>query len=239
MPPFYVFPERGTFLKALCVSDKVVSWLYSPAVLTKARDVEVIFGCGDLPYYYLEYLVSMLNIPLYYVHGNHDAEKEYTPSGEAITGPGGGMNLDGRVIEVNGMLVAGLQGSIRYKLEGSFQHTDLEMWMKVYHLIPKLLLNRIFKGRALDILVTHSPPLGIHNGADHVHRGFKSFLWLMDTFKPRYLIHGHHHVYRQTEQTVTLYQDTIVNNIYPYKILDIPPRRYRPAISVNRRGSEK
>jgi len=217
---------EAIFLKALCVSDKVVSWLYSPAVLTKAEGVDVIFGCGDLPYYYLEYLVSMLNVPMFYVHGNHDSEQEYTPSGEAITGPGGGVDLDGRVQEINGLLVAGLQGSIRYKSEGTFQHTDLEMWMKVYKLAPRLLMNHIFKGRALDVLIAHSPPLGIHNGSDHVHRGFAAFLWLMRTFKPRYLIHGHHHVYRLTEQTVTLYFDTIVNNIYPYKILDIPERRY-------------
>ncbi len=214
-------------MKALCVSDKVVSWLYSPAVLTKAQDADVIFGCGDLPYYYLEYLVSMLNIPLYYVHGNHDPEREYTTAGDALGGPNGGVDLDDRVIETNGLLVAGLQGSIRYKSEGSFQHTDLEMWMKVFKLAPRLWWNQLFKGRALDVLIAHSPPLGIHNGSDHVHRGFESFLWLMRVFKPRYLVHGHHHVYRHSEQTVTIYQNTIVNNIYPNRMLDIPVIDYQ------------
>jgi Icc-related predicted phosphoesterase len=215
------------FLKALCVSDKVVSWLYDPSVLTVAEGAEVIFGCGDLPYYYLEFLISMLDLPLYYVHGNHDALKEYTPSGEAITGPCGGVNLDGRVAEVKGLLVAGLEGSIRYKPTGSFQYTDQEMWLKVFKLAPRLIYNKRVKGRALDILIAHSPPLHIHNGDDRVHRGFAAFLWLMRTFRPRYLLHGHHHVYRNTEQTVTLYHETIVNNIYPYKILDISERKYK------------
>jgi Icc-related predicted phosphoesterase len=208
-------------VKALCVSDKVVEFLYDPAVVTKAGDVNIIFSCGDLPYYYLEYLLTILNVPLYYVHGNHDSEVEYTPGGEAMTGPGGGVDLDTKVVEVNGLIIAGLQGSIRYKREGSFQHTQFEMWLKVLRMVPRLIYNRIFKGRALDVLITHAPPLNIHNGNDYVHQGFTSFLWLMRKFKPRYLFHGHHHVYSHTEQTVTCYHQTIVNNVYPYKILNL------------------
>jgi len=208
-------------LKALCVSDRVVDRLYSPLVVEIAGDVDVIFGCGDLPYYYLEYLMTMLNVPLYYVHGNHDPEQEYTPAGEAIRGPCGGVDLDCRLVNINGWLVAGLQGSIRYKPQGSFQHTDAEMWMKVFRLVPRFLYNKAVRGRALDVLIAHSPPLHIHNGTDHVHRGFAAFLWLMRVFKPRYLLHGHHHVYRRTEQTVTPYHQTIVNNVYPFKILDL------------------
>lgn len=208
-------------MKVLCVSDKVVDQLYSPSVTVKTQGVDMIFGCGDLPYYYLEYLVSALDVPLYYVRGNHDAVKEYTPSGEAITGPGGCIDLDDRVIEARGLIIAGLEGSIRYKPNVPFQYTDRQMWLKVFKLIPLLLYNRQTKGRALDVVIAHSPPLNIHNGADHVHRGFASFLWLMRVFKPRYFIHGHHHVYRCTEQTVTVYRQTVVNNIYPYKILTI------------------
>ena len=29
-------------------------------------------GCGDLPDYYLDYIASMLNVPLTLVPGNHD-----------------------------------------------------------------------------------------------------------------------------------------------------------------------
>ncbi len=208
-------------MKALCVSDKVVDRLYSSAVTTIAKDVDIILGSGDLPYYYLEYLQSMLNVPLYYVHGNHDSEAEYLPSGDSISGPRGGYNLDERIVEVKGLLIAGLQGSIRYKNEGSYQHTDFEMWLKIFRLAPRLFYNLRAKGRALDVLVTHSPPLNIHNGNDHVHTGFASFLWLMRVFKPKLLIHGHRHVYRPHERTETWYRRTLVNNIYPYKIIEI------------------
>jgi len=145
-------------LKALCVSDKVVERLYSPMVTTIAKDVDIIFGSGDLPYYYLEYLQSMLNVPLYYVHGNHDLEEEYIPSGDTLSGPRGGIDLDGRIEEVDGILIAGLQGSIRYKSEGTFQHTESEMWLKVFQMVPRLIYNQLTKGRALDVLITHSPP---------------------------------------------------------------------------------
>ena len=127
-------------MKALCVSDKVVNRLYNPSVTTIAKDVDIILGSGDLPYYYLEYLQSMLNVPLYYVHGNHDSEVEYLPSGKSISGPRGGYNLDDRIVEINGVLIAGLQGSIRYKNEGSYQHTDFEMWLKVVHLLPRFFI---------------------------------------------------------------------------------------------------
>jgi len=207
-------------VKILFVSDKVVEHLYSPMILDFCKGVDLIIGCGDLPYYYLEFMMSMLNTPLLYVHGNHDPEQEYLADGTAIRGPTGGVNLHRYTCQEKGLLFAGLEGSIRYK-EGRFQHTQREMWLNVFYLIPRLLINKLVHGRYLDILVAHSPPYGIHNGEDRIHVGFKSFLWLMKVFKPRYLIHGHRHVYNPAEQTETQFMETMVINIYPYKILDI------------------
>jgi len=207
-------------VKILSVSDKVVEHIYSPSLLERHNEVDLILGCGDLPYYYLEFILSMLNVPLFYVHGNHDPEREYLADGTAISGPAGGINLHLHTFKEKELLLAGLEGSIRYK-RGRFQHTQREMWMNVFYLIPKLLINRLVHGRYLDILVAHSPPYGIHNGEDRVHVGFKAFLWLMKVFKPRYLIHGHRHVYNPNETTETKFMETQVINIYPYKVLDI------------------
>ena len=207
-------------MKILFVSDKVVERLYSPTIAERYRDVQLIVGCGDLPYYYLEFIMSMLNVPLLYVHGNHDPEKEYLSDGTAITGPSGGLNLHCAVQKEKGLLLAGLEGSIRYK-EGRFQHTQQEMWFNVFYLAPRLLMNKLMHGRYLDVLVAHSPPFGIHNGEDRIHVGFRSFLWLMKVFKPRYLIHGHRHIYNINEVTETQYLETKVINIYPYKVLDM------------------
>jgi Icc-related predicted phosphoesterase len=130
------------------------------------------------------------------------------------------MDLDERVVMVDDVIIGGLEGSIRYNRNPRFQYTQAEMWRKVWRLTPDLLWNRMRRGRGLDILIAHSPPAGIHDGPDPAHRGFTSFLWLMRTFKPRYLLHGHKHVYRHDEVTVTQYQETTVINVYPWRILE-------------------
>lgn len=208
-------------MKFLFVSDKVVEHLYSSSIANRLSDVDIVIGCGDLPYYYLEFIHSTLNNSLYYVHGNHDPEEEYLADGTAIKGPMGGVNLHCQIHKANNLLLAGLEGSIRYR-KGHFQYSQQEMWLNIiFHLVPRLLINKLIYGRYLDILIAHSPPYGIHNGDDHVHEGFKSFLWLMKIFKPRYLVHGHRHVYGPSEVTETQFFETKVINVYPYKILDI------------------
>jgi len=221
--PILVRQAAGTQppVKVLFVSDKVVEHIYSPSIATRYADVSLAVGCGDLPYYYLEYIQSVMNVSLVYVHGNHDPEREYLSDGSVVTGPMGGVNLHGQTYRSKNLLLAGLEGSIRYR-EGLFQYSQQQMWMNVFvHLVPRLLGNRLRYGRYLDIFVAHSPPYGIHNGDDRIHVGFHAFLWLLKVFKPRYMVHGHRHVYNPTEITYTKFHQTHIYNIYPYKILDI------------------
>ena len=35
-------------------------------------DIELIISCGDMPPVYLEFITSVLSVPLFYVRGNHD-----------------------------------------------------------------------------------------------------------------------------------------------------------------------
>ncbi|MBI5649044.1 MAG: metallophosphoesterase family protein [Chloroflexi bacterium] len=202
-------------MRILAVSDLVNEMLHSPALVERARGVELILSCGDLPADYLEYIVSLLNVPLFYVMGNHGGD-----GGEKIF-PDGGENLDGRVIESQGLLIAGLEGSPRYNNRPRFQYTENEMRAKIAGLTPALMVNRARYGRYLDILITHAPPFGIHDGEDLPHRGFKSFVWFMDNYKPRYVIHGHKHVYDLREATITPRGATTIVNAYGFKILDI------------------
>ncbi|MCB0098855.1 MAG: hypothetical protein KDE46_24140, partial [Caldilineaceae bacterium] len=81
----------------------------------------------------------------------------------------------------------------------------------------------------LDVLVAHSPPRGIHDEEDRAHQGFESFLTFMRWFKPRYLLHGHIHIYRQDTVTQTSYHETEVINVYPYRILELEPAAQIPA----------
>jgi len=80
-------------------------------------------------------------------------------------------------------------------------------------------MNRMLYGRYVDILVTHSPPFGIHDGLDLAHRGFHALIRFMARFRPRYLLHGHKHVYRPASSR-TLYWDTEVINVYPAQTIE-------------------
>ena len=208
-------------VKILAVSDRVLDRLYSSDVRERIDDVDLIIGCGDLPYYYLDFLISALDVPLVYIHGNHDGGPQYTTDRGVLTGVPGGKEIHGRTINIDGLLLAGLGGSMRYRPRAPHMYTEAEMRGHVARLVPKLLWNRQRHGRYLDILVTHSPPFGIHDRKDLPHTGFKVFLTLMQLFKPRYLLHGHIHIYRQDYQRVTDYERTSVINVYPYQEIDV------------------
>ncbi|HEX9013060.1 MAG TPA: hypothetical protein VF813_06070, partial [Anaerolineaceae bacterium] len=78
-------------VKILTVSDVQVNLLYSPRVQDRFADVDLIVSCGDLPYYYLEYIISMLDVPLVYVFGNHHNQEEHSSAGTRSF-PWGGIN---------------------------------------------------------------------------------------------------------------------------------------------------
>jgi Icc-related predicted phosphoesterase len=205
-------------VKILAVSDHVVDAVYSERIDDRFGNVGMVVSCGDLSYSYLEFIATLLNVPCFYVHGNHD-HPEHRASGETLIEPGGWVNLDGRSVEAKGVLLGGLEGSIRYKPDVPYQYTERAMARKIWRMMPYLLINRLRHGRYLDILVTHSPPRGIHDGEDLPHHGFESFLTFMERFKPRYLLHGHKHVYG-SEPTRTSYAETEVINVEPFRVIE-------------------
>jgi Icc-related predicted phosphoesterase len=160
----------------------------------------------------------MLNVPCLYVHGNHD-RPEHLSSGQTLHRPGGWVNLDGQTVQVCDTIIGGLEGSMRYRPGVPFQYTEGQMARKAWGLVPTLMMNRVRFGRHLDVLVTHAPPLGIHDGQDLPHRGFQVFLWLMTQFRPKYLLHGHKHTYGR-EKSLTQFENTQVVNVYPYRVLE-------------------
>lgn len=210
-------------MKILALSDEVVESLYRPEVKDRFGDVDVILACGDLPYFYLEFMLTILGKPLFYVHGNHDRPSQYLSDGRIIDRAEGCEPIEDRVAHIpvpgGDLLVAGLGGSIRYN-PGPHQYTQAEMSGRALHLTPALLANRVRHGRYLDILITHAPPRHIHESGDRVHVGFEAFCTLMDTFRPRFLLHGHAHVYRNDTITATRYKDTQVLNVYPYRLIE-------------------
>lgn len=207
-------------MRIMAVSDRVVEQLYSTTIRENHPGIDLLIGCGDLPFYYLEFLVSVLDAPLIYVRGNHDIGPQYTFEGRVLTEVRGGVDIHQRLIPIDELLVAGLEGSMRYRPQAPYMYSESEMTMQVLRLAPQLLWNRSRYGRALDILVTHSPPFAIHDGRDLAHTGFKIFRTIMRQFRPRYLLHGHMHVYRNDVPRVTRFEETTVINVYPYRIFD-------------------
>ena len=215
-------------MKILCVSDQIDPLVYSAAIKKRFADVDLVLSAGDLPLDYLDFIVSSLNKPLFFVFGNHQAEDmRYFKRGLAnpwIDGaevfPGFGAVHAGSNVKIeDGLIIAGLGGSMRYN-RGENQYTDFEMYLEICKLIPRLIWNRLVRGRAVDILLTHAPPKGIHDKEDKCHWGFKAFLWFMKTFRPAYLVHGHIHLYDLADVRCTRWEDTTVINAYGHFIID-------------------
>jgi Icc-related predicted phosphoesterase len=207
-------------MKILAVSDQIDDRIYTPQARDNFGDVDLVLGCGDLPYEYLEFLVSALNKPLLYVPGNHDPLYEpRSPDHRAE----GCVFLDQRVTRLKGLTIAGMGGSIRYHPTRVNQYTQAQMYLRMLKIVPALLWHRLRFGRALDILIAHSPPLGIHDEDDRAHIGFSAFMDFIRTFKPRYFLHGHTIPLGNLASAVTQVGVTTVVNVFPYRLIEIEP----------------
>jgi Icc-related predicted phosphoesterase len=219
-------------MRILCVSDQVDPIVYSPRMRERFRDVDLILSAGDLPKEYLGFISSMLNRPLIFVAGNHDIGEMAARSGGnswtygSETGRDddqGAIDAGFRLIREEELSILGLPGSMLYN-GGPNQYSEFAMGLRLALLVPRLLLNRLFRGRAVDVVLTHAAPKGIHDRMDPCHRGFRSYLWLMRLAKPRWLVHGHIHLYDLADVRITRYEDTTVVNAFGHWILDTEER---------------
>jgi Icc-related predicted phosphoesterase len=202
-------------MKILCVSDQIDPLVYTNSIKDRFADVDFILSAGDLPLDYLEFIVSSLNKPLFFVFGNHHNQEM---ANRAFEGRGC-VHVGSKVHKEEGLIVAGLGGSMRYN-HGANQFTDFQMYMEIIKLMPRLLINRLLHRRFLDILLTHAPPSGIHDKKDKCHQGFKAFLWFIKTFKPKYLVHGHIHLYDLSDPRLSRWMETNVINAYSHYVID-------------------
>jgi len=202
-------------MKILCISDQIDPLVYSNSIKERFSDVDIILSAGDLPLDYLDFIVSSLNKPLFFVFGNHNNHEMATNSFEG----NGCIHIGSKVQKGEGLILAGLGGSMRYNT-GDNQFTDFQMYMEIIKIIPRLLINRLIHGRYLDILLTHAPPCGVHDKQDKCHQGFKAFLWFMKRFKPKYLVHGHIHLYDLSDPRKSRWMETTVINAYSHYVID-------------------
>ena len=202
-------------VKILCVSDTAMPQLESAINLQKQyNDVQLLISCGDLSASYLEFIATTLNVPLFYVRGNHDERySDMRPGGE---------NLHRRLVKYQGLTFIGLEGSMNYN-KGAVQYDDLEVTLMVMHMGLSLGYRRWRHGHGVDVLVAHSPARGIHDKDDRPHRGFWALRRFMDWYRPRYMLHGHVHTWDRRDIVRTQYKDTCVMNINPFTVLEIDP----------------
>jgi len=71
-------------------------------------------------------------------------------------------------------------------------------------------------------LLTHAPARHLNDAEDIPHRGFESFNTLLETYNPKYFIHGHVHLnYGHKMPRITERGETKVINAYYSYILEI------------------
>jgi uncharacterized protein len=205
-------------MRILAVSD-VEDEAVTASLPKRAGSIDLVLGCGDLTYDYLDFVATAVAAPMRAVHGNHDVPPEDLDD-PAIRVWWDGIDLHGRVVSIDGVLIGGLEGSPRYN-KGPFQSSEGDMWLAIVKMLPALVANRIRRGRFIDVLVTHAPPRGIHDRSDPAHRGFAAFRTFLRWFGPRYHVHGHTHVYDSRTVTETQFGSTTVVNAYGARTIDL------------------
>ena len=196
-------------VRVLAVADEEV-----PAMRSRVRDlrVDLVLAAGDLPWDYIESIVSLLDAPAAFVPGNHD------PATGRGVGPRGLIDVDGHIVTVGGLRVAGLGGCVRYN-EGPHQYTQGE-----YDRRASRLLREARGHEAVDVLLTHAPPLGLGDEPDDpCHVGISALHGVLETLRPSWHLHGHIHPYGMHKPDRQL-GPTTIRNVIPWQLIDIEPR---------------
>lgn len=196
-------------MKILVLADQKSKYLYDFYEPDKLKGIDLIISCGDLSPVYLSFFVTLCNVPLLYVRGNHDGRYETTP-------PEGCICIEDDIYVYEGIRILGLGGSMEYIPKASNQYSEKSMRKRVRKLRYKLWRNKGF-----DILVAHAPAYQVNDLEDLPHRGFKVFRTLMEKYEPKYFFHGHVHAnYSRRFKRIDTFGKTTVVNGYEYYIIE-------------------
>ena len=201
-------------MEILLVADHENEFIWDHFDASRFEDIDFILSCGDLKSEYLSFLVTMVNRPLYYVHGNHDTQYATRP-------PEGCESIDGCLKTVNGLRILGLGGCMKYGGDSKtsappFQYTERQMARRI-----RKLGSKIARHKGFDLLLTHSPAKGVCDGADICHTGFSSLLTLLDKWQPAHMVHGHMHMGFGRGKRFVMHGNTKVIDAFEYHILEI------------------
>lgn len=195
-------------MRILAVADVEDKILYDHFRKERVEGVELIVSCGDLRSDYLDFLMTMVNVPMVYVRGNHDDALNEKP-------PLGGICLEDKIVNINGYKFMGLGGGMWYK-DGLNMFTENEMRWRAAKVSP------MAKIRGVDVFVTHSPARGRGDMDDLPHRGFECFNTIMNKYHPKLMLHGHVHTnYGRIEVERMHPSGTRMINACGFRIIDI------------------
>ena len=196
-------------MKILALADEESAYLWDYFEKSKLEGIDLIISCGDLNPKYLSFIATFTNAPVIYVHGNHDKKYKNIP-------PEGCICIEDKVYVHEGVRILGLGGSMCYN-RGPHQYTERQMYKRVRKLFFRLWLTKGF-----DILLTHAPALGLGDDTDLAHRGFETFLHLIDKYRPRVMAHGHvHQSYRFDFKRERQRGETLVVNACGCYVFDL------------------
>ncbi len=195
-------------MRILAVADEESKYLYDYYHPGKLSGFDLIIGCGDLSEDYLEFLVTLADCPLVYIHGNHDENHKRVPSGCIC--------IDDKLVEIGGLRIVGLGGSRKYR-EGKYMYTEQQMQNRI-----RRLWFRIKWHKGFDILVTHAPARHLNDLETVPHMGFECFNTLLSKYHPKLFVHGHvHRTYNHNIPQLTDYNGTLVINACGYCVIEI------------------
>jgi hypothetical protein len=228
-------------MRVLAVSDEVddVLWHDTSAVAS----AQLVLACGDLPFEFLDHLISALDVPLAFVPGNHDPSvRGYRTSRRGLSlqagmpteppWPAGADNLDGRIAAVGGLTIAGLGGCLRYR-DGPNQYTQRQFARRARRLAAAQRWRRLRGHDPIDVLLTHAPPRGVGDGEDRAHQGFAALHRLVARTTPRLLLHGHVHPYGANPPDLRI-GTTTVRNVVGWHLFDLEIEADRNPSEVTR-----
>jgi len=206
----------------LAIADAVSPFVYSTNFPQNLPPFDVILSAGDLPGDVLEFVATKTTVPPVYVLGNHGDGFIRDATSDELRLPGGCINAHLQVVEVNGVVILGVEGSARYR-DGDQQYTEREYAMMLARLAPRLWLSQRRRGRAVDVLLTHAPPMGPNAGPDYPHRGVPAFNAFHRRWRPLLHVHGHVHLSGSNAERRYVSEDGVeVVNAYEFTVIDLP-----------------
>jgi uncharacterized protein len=184
-------------LRALVLADHLP---YLPLDRLLEREVDVVLCLGDLTHADLQPL-ERAQVPKLGVHGNHDDGDEFT-----------GLGIEDvhlRRIELGDLCFGGFSGSHEYGRHKGERFT----WSQ------KDAAKALRRFERVDVLIAHSPPLGVNDDAeDPAHVGLAGLREYVERERPAMLLHGHTYPPLPVER----FGDTLVRHVRGHRFVTLP-----------------